>query len=67
MLTAAEHPRGPGRVRGRPAIAQSLNGLLRRVGRFLQHRARTQADQRWAARLYDELDVALRHARQETD
>lgn len=56
---------GPRRVVGRPALAKSLAGLLIRVVRFRQHRARTEADQRWADRVSGAVADALAVARDE--
>jgi hypothetical protein len=65
-LTAPERlPALASRIKGRPALVRSLSLLLIRVARFATHRAHAQADQQWAARLQDDLTVALRNARQE--
>ena len=67
MLQASERRRGvASRISGRDAITRSIAALVIRVGRFALYRARTDADRRWAAKMLDELDLVLMHAR-ETD
>ncbi|MGE4084606.1 MAG: hypothetical protein AB7H93_16510 [Vicinamibacterales bacterium] len=47
---------------GRPALTRRLRGLLLAAHRFGRHRATTDADRRWTARLLDALTVALETA-----
>jgi hypothetical protein len=49
-------------VPGRGAILRSLRGLVRRVERFGERRARTPEDRAWSHRLADALDAAFREA-----
>ncbi len=59
-MKAVEHPHIAGsRIAGRGSLLRTLRALLRRVQRFAEHRAGTGDEQRWAARLYDELDAAF--------
>lgn len=63
MIAQSErHRSGVGRVRGRGAIVRSLRWLLIRVYRFGSHRATSQEECAWAARLADDLSSALRAA-----
>jgi hypothetical protein len=50
------------RIRGRGAIVRSLQGLLIRVHRFGRLRATADEERRWAGRLIDRLEVAVREA-----
>ena len=52
----------PSRIHGRGALLRSLRGVLRRTERFGIHRASTADERRWAARLADSLESALRDA-----
>jgi hypothetical protein len=45
----------PRRVVGRQALEKNIRGLIVRVVRFNQHRARSAADALWSARVIDEL------------
>lgn len=47
----------PSRITGRGALLRSLRGLLRRIERYAEHRATTSQEQRWAARVADDLET----------
>jgi len=53
---------GSSRIRGRGALLRSLLALLRRVRRYGEHRAATVEEQRWTARLHDDLTAACEEA-----
>ena len=47
------------RIAGRGRLLRSLRALLGRVNRYAVHRARTNAELRWAARFGDAVEAAL--------
>jgi hypothetical protein len=49
-------PAAPSRVRGMASLQRRLNGLLLAAYRFGNHRARTDAERHWTARLIDGLE-----------
>lgn len=53
----------PSRIKGRDALTQRLVRLLLAVHRFGRHRARTDVEIQWTARLIDRLQQALDEAR----
>lgn len=57
----------PRTAKGRQALTRSLHGLHLRAYRFAQHRALTDGDRHWAARLIDHLTAALDVARGDGD
>jgi hypothetical protein len=57
--TSTSVPHGASRIAGRGRLLRSLRLLVRRVDRFCCHRARTEDERLWAARLADQLDAAL--------
>jgi hypothetical protein len=52
------HIRSASRIAGRGALLRSLRGLIGRIRRYGEHRAATADEQRWTAKLYDELEAA---------
>jgi hypothetical protein len=52
----------PSRIKGRQSLLRRLRGLLLAVARFAEHRARTEADRRWAAAVLDHLAAAVQAA-----
>src|SRR4051812_26110055 len=54
--------RGASRIAGRGALLRSLRGLVRRVLRYGEHRATTADEQRWTAKLCDQLEAAYNAA-----
>jgi hypothetical protein len=60
---AEARPRGvASRIKGQYVIRRGVIRLVIRTGRYLQFRARTDAERRWAQRLLDALQVAARAA-----
>lgn len=49
----------PSRIKGRPALIRRIRSLLVAVHRFGRGRARTRADQQWAAQVIDGLTTLL--------
>lgn len=53
---------GPTRIKGKPVIVRRLHRLRLALARYQRHRATTDDEHRWAARLADALDLAARAA-----
>lgn len=52
-------PRGPTRVKGRPALERRLRGVQLALVRYGQHRATRPEDLRWTQRAFDAIALVL--------